>query len=76
MAVEGGVGEKAIRRMLDNAVKVLEHSLPMDAEHLGKLVGDIDSMTNALCELRAKGEGATPQAETLARSIEERFVSL
>ena len=31
---------------------------------------------DALCELRAKGEGTTPQAETLARNIEARLNEL
>ena len=62
-AVQGGVGEKAIRRILENAVKVMDHSLPNDAEHLTKLVGDVQSMTDALCELRQKGEGTTPQVK-------------
>ena len=33
-------------------------------------------MMDALCELRAKGEGTTPQAETLARNIEARLNEL
>ena len=65
-----------MRRMLDNTLKVIDHSLPKDAEHLTKLCGDIESMTDALCELRQKGEGTTPQAESLARSIEERLNEL
>jgi hypothetical protein len=36
------------------------------------LIGDVASMTDVLCELRACGRGATPQAENLARKIQSR----
>lgn len=62
--------------MLESALKVMNHSLPNDAEHLAKLCGDIQSMSDALCELREKGEGKTPQAEALARGIEDRLHEL
>ena len=41
-----------------------------------KLSDDVGYMMDALCELRAKGEGTTPQAETLARNIEARLNEL
>ncbi len=34
--------------------------------------GDVASMTDVLCELRASGRGATPQAENLAQKIQSR----
>ena len=37
---------------------------------------DVGYMMDALCELRSKGEGTTPQAETLARNIEARLNEL
>ena len=33
-------------------------------------------MTNALCELKQNGQGATPQAESLARNVEVRLNEL
>ena len=51
-ALLGGVGEKSIRQILNHALKVADRSLPMDAKHMRKLAGDIDSMSKALCELR------------------------
>ncbi len=71
-AMPGGVGERSLRRLLDSALKVSERSLPSDAEHLRKLCGDATSMCDALCELRRDGQGATPQAEALARGTEAR----
>jgi len=73
MAVQGGVGEKSLRSIVELAEKVAERSLPLDAEHLRRLAGDVSAMTDALCELRASGRGATPQAENLARNIQSRL---
>ena len=41
-----------------------------------QLSDDVAYMTDALCELRSKGEGTSPQAETLARNIEARLNEL
>ncbi len=75
-ALQGGVGEKSIRQILGHALKVSERSLPMDAQHIRKLSGDIETMTDALCELRQSGQGASPQSESLARNIEVRLNEL
>ena len=53
-----------------------DRSLPLDAAHLRKLAGDIQSMTDSLVELRSKGEGTTPQAESLAQGVESRLQEL
>ena len=76
LALQGGVGEKSVRRVLEHALKVADRSLPIDAEHIRKLTGDLASMIDALCELRSKGDGATPQAEALAQAIENRLDEL
>eukprot|EP00092_Neocalanus_flemingeri_P011035 GFUD01011880.1.p1 GENE.GFUD01011880.1~~GFUD01011880.1.p1 ORF type:complete len:1019 (-),score=248.98 GFUD01011880.1:807-3710(-) len=73
MAVHGGVGEKSLRSIIELAEKVAERSLPLDAEHLRRLASDVSAMTDALCELRSGGRGATPQAENLARNIQSRL---
>lgn len=46
---------------------VLFRCLPQDAYAINKLCSDLTTMTDALCELRQDGKGATPQAESLAR---------
>jgi len=72
----GGVGEKSIRQIIELAEKVAEHSLPDDQKALRKLCSELTSLTDALVELRASGQGATPQAEGLARSIRQKLVEL
>lgn len=67
------MGEKAVRQILDHALRVAERSLPQDRETIRKLVDDVTTMTDALCELRQDGKGATPQAEGLARNIQDRL---
>ncbi|XP_077499284.1 vinculin isoform X3 [Amblyomma americanum] len=68
-AVTGGVGEKSLRHILDYAKRVADRSLPADGDAIRKLCGDLESMTNALCELRQEGKGASPQAQSLARGV-------
>ena len=73
LAMQGGLGEKSLRSIIDMAEKVAERSLPLDAEHLRRLAGDVTAMTDALCELRASGRGTSAQAENLARNIQSRL---
>lgn len=75
-ALRGGVGEKALRQIIDNAYKVSDRCLPEDAHAIRKLAGDISTMADALCELRQAGKGTSPQAEDLARAIREKLASL
>ena len=53
-----------------------EGSLPIDSEHLRRVISDITALSNGLCELRDDGRGATPQAENLAKTIESRLGEL
>lgn len=76
LALRGGVGEKSVRQILEHSQRVSERALPGDAEAIKKLCGDITTMTDALCELRQDGKGATPQAECLAHSIQEKLGEL
>lgn len=76
LALRGGVGEKSVRQILEHSQRVSERALPGDAEAIKKLCGDITTMTDALCELRQDGKGATPQAECLAHSIQEKLGQL
>ncbi|CAG2100408.1 unnamed protein product, partial [Medioppia subpectinata] len=75
-AVIGGVGEKSLRSILDYALKVAERALPPDRDAIRKMVGDITATTNALCELRSEGKGGTPQAQSLARGIDQKVKEL
>lgn len=75
-ALRGGIGEKSLRQILSQAGKVADRSLPPDRDAIRKLSGDISSMTDALCELRQDGKGATPQGQSLARSIGEKLNEL
>ncbi|XP_019759237.1 vinculin isoform X4 [Dendroctonus ponderosae] len=75
-AVRGGVGEKSLRQIIEDAQKVAERCLPQDAHNINKLCSDLTTMTDALCELRQDGKGASPQAESLARGIKEKLGQL
>lgn len=72
-AMQGGVGEKSLRSILDLAMKVAEGSLPLDADHLRRVTSDVTTLTDGLCELRQQGRGTTPQAENVAHTIESRL---
>ncbi|XP_026301464.1 vinculin isoform X3 [Apis mellifera] len=72
-ALRGGLGEKSLRQIVEQAQRLAERYLPpSQAESLQKLTSQIVTMTNALCELRQNEKGSTPQAEALARSIKEK----
>ncbi|XP_019871849.2 vinculin isoform X8 [Aethina tumida] len=72
-AVRGGVGEKSLRQIIGTAQKVAERCLPQDADTINKLCSELNTMVDALCELRQDGKGATPQAESLARGIRDKL---
>lgn len=61
MALRGGVGEKAVRQIVEHARAVAERALPNDKDHISRLCSEISTMTSALCELRQEGKGTTPQ---------------
>ncbi|CAH1786025.1 unnamed protein product, partial [Owenia fusiformis] len=76
-ALVGGVGERSLRTILDNAMKVADRCVyPEDREAICKAVGDINSMVDALAELRAQGQGNSPQALSLARGIQDKMGDL
>ncbi|XP_039286096.1 vinculin isoform X3 [Nilaparvata lugens] len=76
LALRGGVGEKSVRQILEHAMAVADRALPSDRENIRKLCSDVTTMTEALCELRQEGKGTTPQAESLARGIQEKIGSI
>lgn len=75
-AIKGGVGEKALRQIVENAHEVAERCLPQDSMPIRKLADDITTMANALCELRQDGKGTSPQAENLAKNLREKLANL
>jgi len=75
-ALRGGVGEKSIRQIIELAERVADRALPDDQKALRKLCSELTALTDALCELRQDGQGATPQAEGLARSIRQKLGEL
>lgn len=75
-ALRGGVGEKALRQIVDNGLKVADRCLPQDSHIIRKLGGDITAMTNTLCDLRQEGKGTTPHADNIARDIRDKLGNL
>lgn len=75
-ALRGGVGEKAIRSIIDNARQVADRVLPQHAAGIRRLADEIQAKVNELADLRANGKGNTPQAEALAREIREKLGQL
>lgn len=75
-ALVGGIGEKSLRHILEYANRIADRSLPPDRDAIKKSVGDINAMLNALCELRSKGQGASPQAQSLSKSIGHKLKDL
>lgn len=75
-ALRGGVGEKALRQIIENANEISERCLPQDSYPIKRTADEIAAMANSLCELRQEGKGTSPQAESLARSIREKLGDL
>ncbi|KAJ1352004.1 hypothetical protein KIN20_008192 [Parelaphostrongylus tenuis] len=51
-AQPGAVGEKAIRRILDYADRIASRALPEDSYAIKRSISEIQSLTDAICELR------------------------
>ncbi|XP_033120194.1 vinculin-like isoform X3 [Anneissia japonica] len=69
----GGIGEQAIRMILEDARKVAARCDDPESSQILKLVDDINVMTNELADLRARGQGNSPQALQLSRVITEKL---
>lgn len=58
LALRGGVGEKSLRQIIEQASRLSERYLPpSQAEPMSKLASQIVTMTDALCELRQNEKG-------------------
>lgn len=75
-ALKGGIGEKALRQIIENAHKLADRCLPSDSYRIHKSADDLTAMANALCELRQNNKGTSPQAESLAREMIEKLGDL
>ncbi|KAL8579165.1 hypothetical protein ACOMHN_010749 [Nucella lapillus] len=76
-ALVGSAGDKSLRQILDDARKVADRcTSQQDRNHILKNVGDIESMSDALSELRQQGKGSSPQAMSLAREIQAKLREL
>jgi vinculin len=75
-ALKGGIGEKALRQIIENAYIIADSSLPSDAYRIRKNADDLTAMANALCELRQDGKGTSSQAETLSREMIDKLAEL
>uniref|UniRef100_A0AC35U531 Vinculin n=1 Tax=Rhabditophanes sp. KR3021 TaxID=114890 RepID=A0AC35U531_9BILA len=68
----GAVGEKAIRRICDYAEKIAARALPEDAHNIRHAIGNITSLTDAICELRNQGRHDNQGlAQSCAQKIKE-----
>lgn len=57
-ALRGGVGEKSLRQIIDQAHRLADGYLPpSQADPLSKCASQITTMTDALCELRQQDKG-------------------
>lgn len=72
----GGVGEKSVRSILEDARRIADLALPDDREAIRKMAGDIGAMVDALVELRDDGKGGTPQAHSLGRAVNSKLKEL
>ncbi|ESP05115.1 hypothetical protein LOTGIDRAFT_102378 [Lottia gigantea] len=76
-ALVGSAGDKALRNILEDAKKIAERCTnPQDRDAIMKCAGDVESMANALSELRIQGKGNSPQALGLAREIQGKLDAL
>lgn len=59
--MRGGIGEKSLRQILNHASEVADRCLPGDRDAIKKMISEITTMVDALCELRDDGKGTSPQ---------------
>jgi len=77
LALRGGVGEKSLRQIIEQASRLAEHYLsPSQAEPISKLASQIVTMTDALCELRQNEKGNLRRTIVLITSYNCTIVQL
>ncbi|XP_069132685.1 vinculin-like isoform X16 [Argopecten irradians] len=76
-ALVGSAGDKSLHQILEDSRRVADRCTdPEDRDRILKNVGDMESMANALSELRQQGKGSSPQAMSLARQIQSKLHEL
>ncbi|XP_022094245.1 vinculin-like isoform X2 [Acanthaster planci] len=75
-ALAGGMGEKAVRRILEDAKKVASGLDGPQKAAIEQAIDEITAMTNELSDLRAKGQGNSPRALELAKAIDGKLLNL
>ncbi|XP_038053444.1 vinculin-like isoform X3 [Patiria miniata] len=68
-ALAGGMGEKAVRRILEDAKKVAGGLDGPKKAEIEQAIDEITAMVNELSDLRAKGLGNSPRALELAHAL-------
>jgi len=74
--LRGGVGEKALRRILEYSERIADRAMPEDTRTIRRFINEIATMTDTLCDLRAQGQGDSPQGLNLARTIADKLKAL
>ncbi|XP_070565644.1 vinculin-like isoform X28 [Ptychodera flava] len=67
-----GLGERSIRQIVDEARKVAAICDGPERDELMRVADEISAMTDQLAHMRARGEGNSPEAQQLARAIQDR----
>ncbi|XP_055899269.1 vinculin-like isoform X3 [Biomphalaria glabrata] len=76
-ALVGSLGDKSLRQIIDDSRRIAERCTNMcDRDAILRSASDVESMVNALSELRQQGKGSSPQAMALARGIQEKLKEL
>ncbi|KAJ8049647.1 Vinculin [Holothuria leucospilota] len=75
-AAPGGIGEGALRQILANARKIADRVNEPHASRISQAVDELTQMTDRLADLRAKGQGNTPEALQLSSAISAKLSQL
>lgn len=76
-ALVGSAGDKALRQIIEDSRKIAERCTnPGERDTILRSASDVESMVNALSELRVQGQGSSQQAVALARGIQEKLKEL
>ncbi|KAK3594112.1 hypothetical protein CHS0354_040882 [Potamilus streckersoni] len=76
-ALVGSAGDKSLKQILEDARKIADRCTdPIDRDRILKAVSNIESMADALSELRQQGKGSSPQAMSLARELQSKMKEL
>ncbi|GFO01226.1 vinculin [Plakobranchus ocellatus] len=76
-ALVGSLGDKALRQIIEDSRKVADRCAnPSDRDLILRSASDVESMVNALSELRQQGKGSSPQAMSLAKGIQDKLKEL